>query len=665
LGQFPYFASLFFFFLSTNLLAMPGFSKPLFLGALLFGLIYGAANLSTYAPTRFHSNAELKALRAMMADPVDPNIIFPTVAACVGCHGRDESGYASTDLAGNDVNVVDDWSATMMANSARDPFWRAKVSHEIFLYPMHSASLQDKCTSCHAPNGHYTAHYRGHGPYSIADLIADSIGLEGVNCASCHMISQQDFGLTHSGDIRFDTNRVLYGPYYQPFSAPMIDFVGFEPLHGPHIPEAGTCAPCHTLITHPYDLEGNATGTAFIEQATYHEWLNSNYGLQNVTCQDCHFPRIKDPVVISSNYLFLEGRVPYGLHEMAGANTMMLKLMKDNRQSLGIKASPENFDKTIAATFAMLQEKSLQLELLVDDVRSDSVTFALKLTNLAGHKFPSGYPSRRALVSFVALTEQGDTLFKSGILQPDYEVEGHNADFEPHYQLITRPDQAQIYEMVLADVNNQPTTVLARAFATLKDNRLPPIGFSTTHSTYDTTRIYGAALQDPDFNKHLGVQGTGADIIRYRVGIAGYAGHLDVRATVFYQSLPPKWMQEMFSINTPEIDSFRIMFNNADRSPVAVKSANISSLFVNGVTATNNPSPLSAITIFPNPSSDGFIVINAHQLQIQGIRVFNLQGKLLQSFPAQTNRIQLPGKGIFMVRIQTNEGDITKKIIVR
>jgi uncharacterized membrane protein len=112
----------------------------------------------------------------MMLDVVDPDIIFPTVSACVGCHGRDESGYASVDLAGNDVNVVDDWSATMMANSAKDPFWRAKVSHEILIYPMHSAAIQDKCTSCHAPNGRYTAHYRGHGPYSIADMLADSIG---------------------------------------------------------------------------------------------------------------------------------------------------------------------------------------------------------------------------------------------------------------------------------------------------------------------------------------------------------------------------------------------------------------------------------------------------------------------------------------------------------
>jgi hypothetical protein len=642
---------------------MTGISKHFLFGAMLLGVIYSAANWTDYAPPRFHSKQEVKALKAMLLDPVDPAIIFPTVSACVGCHGSDENGYASVDLAGNDVNVVDDWSATMMANSAKDPFWRAKVSHEILLYPMHSTAIQDKCTSCHAPNGNYTAHYRGHGPYSMADLLADSIGLEGVNCATCHMISQEDFGLTFSGQINFDTNRVMYGPYYQPFSAPMEDFVGFLPLHGPHIPEAGTCAPCHTLITHPVDVAGQSLGTSFVEQATYHEWLNSIYGIQNVTCQECHFPRIKDPIVISSNYLFLEGRVPYGLHEMAGANTMMLKLMKENRAALGINASAENFDKTIASTFAMLQDKSISLNVQVEELRPDSVTFAVKVTNRAGHKFPSGYPSRRAFVSFAVLTEEGDTLFRSGMLQADQEVEGHDPHFEPHYQLIDRPDQVQIYEMVMADVNGQFTTVLSRGYAPVKDNRLPPIGFTTTHSAYDTTRIYGAALNDPDFNLENGVQGSGADVVHYRIGIAGYRGNLSAHATVYYQSLPPKWMVEMFSESTPEIETFRTMFDNADRSPVAVRSTQISDVYVDGITATAEAFLQKAVRVFPNPAPGGFCAVQASGVDVRGIKVFDIKGRLLQTLPAGSNQVQLPRAGIFLLEVTTDKGKVLKRVV--
>ncbi|HRD80172.1 MAG TPA: T9SS type A sorting domain-containing protein [Saprospiraceae bacterium] len=645
---------------------MPGLSKHFIFGGLLLGLIYSAAQWTSYAPPRFHTPQEIQAFHAnSMLEVVDSNVIFPTSKACVGCHGRDENGYASVDLAGNDVNVVDDWSATMMANSAKDPFWRAKVSHEILIHPMHSAAIQDKCTSCHAPNGRYTAHYRGHGPYSIADMLADSIGMDGVSCSTCHKISQQDFGLTFSGQINFDTARVIYGPYYEPFAAPMEDFVGFRPLHGQHVPEAGLCAPCHTLITHPVNAQGEFLDIAFVEQATYHEWLNSTYGLQNVTCQDCHFPRIKDPVVISSNYLFLDGRVPFGIHEMAGANTMMLRLMKQNRQALGITASAENYDATIAATYAMLQDKTLNMELQAETVRSDSVTFALKLTNRAGHKFPSGYPSRRALVSFVALTEQGDTLFRSGMLQPDYEVEGHDPVVEPHYQMITRPDQAQIYEMVMGDAAGQLTTVLLRGYEPLKDNRLPPLGFRTTHSAYDTTRIFGNALNDPDFNKVNGVEGTGSDIVRYRISVNGYQGNIRAYATVYYQSLPPKWMEEIFADSTPEIETFRTMFNNADRSPVAVSLAQTGNVYVDGVTAARESALQQAIRVFPNPAPDGKCQVLADGLNVLGIRVFDAKGRWLKSLPAGTTEVSLSGRGVFLLEIRTDKGTLTQRVLAR
>ena len=51
-----------------------------------------------------------------------------------------------------------------------------------------------------------------------------------------------------------------------------------------------------------------------MEQATYHEWLNSAYaddGESPTECQDCHMPKVEEGVVISSGYLFLEPRQPY------------------------------------------------------------------------------------------------------------------------------------------------------------------------------------------------------------------------------------------------------------------------------------------------------------------------------------------------------------------
>ena len=54
---------------------------------------------------------------------------------------------------GWDVNVTDYWRSTLMANSAHDPFWRAKVRHEVLVNPDHQ--LGSKINAPRAtPMGH-------------------------------------------------------------------------------------------------------------------------------------------------------------------------------------------------------------------------------------------------------------------------------------------------------------------------------------------------------------------------------------------------------------------------------------------------------------------------------------------------------------------------------
>eukprot|EP01034_Spumella_vulgaris_P014883 gene14883-19015_t len=183
-----------------------------------------------------------------------------------------------------------------------------------------------------------------------------------------------------------------------------------------------------------------------------------------------------------------------------GANTFMLQLMKANKAALNITAEDVNFDSTIANTNALLQTGTLDMNLSLDGWLSDTVAaFSLRLLNKAGHKFPSGYPSRRAFMQFVATTLEGDTVFKSGLWDPTYELVGHDAVTEPHYQTITDNNQVQIYEMAMADVAGNRTTLLERANTLLKDNRLPPQGFVSTGSLYDSVEVVGVT-GDTDFN---------------------------------------------------------------------------------------------------------------------------------------------------------------------
>lgn len=632
---------------------------------LVFGMMPVSENKGEGYDTR--SFAEIHS-SWLLLDPVPADLIFPTTYFCSGCHGYDPLMHSMVDSMGNDVNVYDDWRSSMMANSAKDPFWRAKVSHELLANPTHSLDLQTKCTSCHAPQGHFTAILRGAQHYTMPEMLADSVAVQGVSCGACHSISNVNLGKSFSGQIHYDTNRVVYGPYEMPFAAPMTEFVGIKPVYSPHINDAGLCASCHTLITHSVDLNGNYTGEQFVEQATYHEWLNSAYntaGDTPQTCQGCHLPRINDKVVISSSYAFLQGKSPFGQHTLVGGNTTMLKLMKANKEILEIDAEDQQFDETIAKTFEMLQQKSLDLELELEQVTPDSAYFSVLLKNKAGHKFPSGYPSRRAFVELIVTADNGETLFHSGALQPNYEVVGQGPETVPHFNVIRQQNEVQIYELVLGDVNGNFTTLLERSHQALKDNRLPPIGFKTDHPAYDTTRIYGSALEDPDFNFENGKEGSGADIVHYHIPVTGYSGFLKVVAKVYYQPLPPKWMAPMLAEYTPQIAAFETMYNEADLAPVMVASDTLEGILIEP-SATVDPETIG-LQIYPTAVKRGQPVYFSKSAgtRIAGLKVYDISGSRILEKKGDPSEITLPGSSsrVYIVEIFTNRGRVVKKIV--
>ena len=603
--------------------------------------------------------------------PEGSNSMFTGSGRCSGCHGHDPLGNASITEEGEDVNVSDDWQPTMMANSAKDPFWKAKVTHEIAINPSHSAELQDKCTSCHAPMGHFPAHFDGAPHYNLEMLAEDSLGLDGVSCNACHQQDPDSIGQFFSGDLRWVLD-TLYGPIGDGseevplFAQPMTSFVGYEPVYSSHISESELCAGCHTLITGTVDLEGEFTGDDFVEQATYHEWLNSAYSDEespfHAECQGCHFPRLDEPIVISANYVFLPGRSPYGLHHMVGGNSFMLELMQSNIEPLGITANENDFDPVISRTLNALQGESGFIEMTDLAVEQDTAFFEIAVTNSTGHRLPSGYPSRRLYLEVVATDGDGNTLWQSGVMDEMYEVSGQNDDFEPHYQIIRSEEEVQIYEMVMADVEGGVTTVLERAAYPLKDNRLAPLGFSMDHPSYDTTLVAGAALTDLDWNlDEVGVEGTGADKVFYNIPLDGYEGPFNVSARLMYQSAPPKWMDEMFATDTPEIEQFETMYWESGPDPVEIDTEFIQ-LNVVGVETHD----LSTASVYPNPTSDGAIEMY-HPAGAQ-IQVYTATGQLVSQHQGLGVRsaLQLPdATGVYVVVIRNRDEVRTERVLRR
>ncbi len=624
-------------------------------------LLLGFDSQASQDDDRFHSSTEYAYFTTLLDSlPEGYNGLFAGSGECVQCHGYDTAGVASVDLFGNDINLVDDWRATMMANSSKDPFWRAKVSHEVLVNPQYQSLIETKCTSCHAPLGHFAAFHQGADSYSIAELVVDSIALDGGSCLACHQQSEVGLGDTHSGELHFETDKVAFGPFPSPLSSPMLTASDYEPIYSPHISDAGICAGCHTLITETVDLEGQLTGGTFVEQATYHEWLNSDYERENVSCQACHMPTLtKGEFYLAAGFETV-ARDRFALHELAGANVSMLKLMKEHRDELNISATEQDFDNVISATTDMLRFRTLAVELFENDRTADTTFLALEVTNRAGHKFPSGYPARRAYVHLVATTVEGDTLFESGAIDDNYELVGHDTNYEPHYSTIRSEDQVQIYEQVLGDVNNNKTTVLVRAASALKDNRLPPKGFRQDHEVYDTTQISGLALLDENFNTDLSGEGTGSDIVYYNIPTQGYLDVLNVTVTIYYQSMPPKWMAEMFAESSPEIDRFVDMYEGADRTPAVVGEDD---LMIAGIVGTRKTQPELAARVYLSSNNELRIETPADV----EVNIYNYLGQRIQQTYLRAGEHNIPTSlrsQLVIVHMYSPDGQFSRTIWV-
>lgn len=622
--------------------------------------------------TMFHTQVERDYyMRSMMQDSslIDGwNVLFAASGECQGCHGSDPNEVASITSDGVDINVVDDWRATMMANSSKDPFWRAKVSHESLVAPGILEELESSCTDCHAPMGFYNAMHLGMPHYTMEDLKLDSVGLDGVSCGACHQISPDSVGLTFSGQHIKYVEDTIYGQYPDPFAGPMQSFVGFMPVYSEHIQKSEVCASCHTLITETIGLDGLPNGNEFVEQATYHEWVNSSYntpGELSVECQGCHMTRVDDDIIIASNLLFLEPRNPFFKHDIVGGNSFMLEMMKEHRDTLDLRASEAQFDSVISSTIALLQTATLDMEIAELDRTSDTLFLDVELTNKAGHKFPSAYPSRIAYVQLVAVSAEGDTLFQSGMLDVDYELIGRDIEYEQHYDRIVSEDEVQVYELVMADESGAETTVLSQAEVALKDNRLAPFGFSDAHFTYDTVAYYGEVLSDDDFNvDEFGVQGTGKDNIAYHVPTDGYEGEIDVHVKVYYQVTPPRWLASMFEYSSEDIDLFQWMYEEADKDPVIVASAELVSSFVDGIAENTWDED---ILVYPNPTVTGEIAIsNRDGHSVDRYQVYDAGGRLVadQRVRGNTVYLQLPeASGFYFVRVESRGGAELFKVL--
>jgi hypothetical protein len=524
--------------------------------------------------------------------------LLATSPVCAECHANADGATAMRDAKSRPVAPFDLWRATAMANSARDPFWWAMMSAEVAATPTAQAEIEATCLGCHAPMAKVHTDLNGLPAPARADLLGDSaagkLGIDGVACALCHQIQPAGLGTDASFTAGFvvEPLRQIYGPHATPFTMPMQSHTGFTPTQADHVTSAALCGSCHTLETETLDPDGTALPGLFPEQATYLEWRNSDFrdegspGSQAAACAACHMPtRDLDGVPISTrlarrpngtDFPPIAPRDPYGRHVFVGGNTLLPALLRDHAAALRPNADAAAFDAVIAGVRAQLAERTATVELAVARV-GDALNIDVSVHNLAGHKFPSGYPSRRAWLR-VRVTDAADALrFRSG----EIDAEGRLLDgagqpltsellggpVQPHHLQIDGEDMAQIYESVMADKDGAPAFRLLRARSFAKDNRLLPAGWSAEHPDAARTSPAGVGA-DPDFI-------AAGDTTRYVVAAPAAGGPYTISVELLYQPLAPRFAAELFAIDTPEVRAFESLYDAAEHAAEHVAAATL------------------------------------------------------------------------------------------
>ena len=516
---------------------------------------------------------------------------FVGSSRCAVCH------ELLTDRKGNDMSISGHWRSTMMANAAKDPLWQAKVSSEIKRNPGLKKVIETKCTTCHMPMAWVQAYKEGEEQLMLDkgflspqnDLHAAA--MDGVSCSLCHQIRDENLGQkkSFSGKFVVDTEkkaleRKIFGPYENPVQEVMQKGVGYTPVYGSHTNDSALCATCHTLFTPYVDAQGNVAGE-FPEQVAYLEWQHSDFGVngtnrydigenpgQGMICQECHMPHSDEGGVYIARWSppKAEPKDHFSQHHFVGGNVFMLNILQDNIGNLGLSASTEKFEDTKERTMLQLQHETAQLSLAGLKHRGDELTAVVQVHNIAGHKFPTGIPTRRTWIHLTVADAAGQVFFESGKPHVDGRIEANDADsditrYEPHYDEISQQDQVQIYEGIMLNTDNEVTHTLLRAAKFAKDNRLLPKGFDKSAVPAEIG-VFGRARTDENF---VG----GSDQVTYRINTLGQKGPFTLTARLLFTAVSYPFVKDLEKDRElSEVSRFMQLYRYADKLPQEIKA---------------------------------------------------------------------------------------------
>ena len=397
------------------------------------------------------------------------------------------------------------------------------------------------------------------------------------------------------------------------------------------IHKSALCGSCHTVIlpvltpgktyTPGDQVFTNPKQKVEHEQNTYLEWRNSKYQDERPpvnsetaqSCQQCHMPgkypsqtgaqlKFKIASIEEETFPAVEFRAPdedihlrvrggnaegdYSRHTLVGLNLFVMEMFNQFSAPLGISSvdwsgnAKPFFDPmatygnpvpgillTKKAALKMARTETAQIEVAALKRTPRGLSAEVKVTNLAGHKFPSGVSFRRAFIEFRvsvggkpywisgATNDRGVIgVWKGGQFKPlvteSFSKQTNPQQlFQPHYDVIDSESQVQIYEELVKDANGNFTTSFLSLADEAKDNRMMPQGWREHGPDAEDTAPKGVPrASNPGY-----FDGSGTDTVIYEVPLDARTttAPVTVSATIYYQTIPPYYLEQRYA-NAPD-----------------------------------------------------------------------------------------------------------------
>jgi len=569
----------------------------------------------------------------------------------MGLAGRDPVFFAQLESELAYIAAIPD-ARIAGAHPART---RATLQQQVVDTCMRCHGVMGKRTNDgeHGPDAHFSMRWVFEANPGTPQFHLGGLARDGISCAVCHHIVQTPeesrslaFVLEKRSTGLFSVGPPdrMDGPFETAVVAahPMNEALGAKPVFSALTKSARLCTSCHSINLPVVDEQAKIRPIASsfvhdVEQNTYVEWVNSQYQTEYKpkpgvarSCQDCHMQAGVDndrlhvhvaalqtqiALVQDQTYPASEHRAPldgidvrfrrsgFARHELLGLNAFLLRTFQTNSDALGVRlndymsGSSTDLDDAIGNVVRQATHRTAAVD-VTSRVENGTLFANVGVTNLTGHRFPSGVGFRRAWIELRVTAPDGSVVWASGMTNANGEiVDGadrtrvlpteyftRGADGRQRYQRhfderhpVTRTDQVQIFEELVNDRNGELTFSFIRRDAHVKDNRLLPKGWRKDgppgivlpKNWLDATHPEGAyVVDDPNY-----ASGRGRAVTTYRIPLrtALDPSTLRVEATLWYQSWEPAFRRERTSGTGPAATRLRVLLENLklDATPMA------------------------------------------------------------------------------------------------